>query len=303
MTAVTGAPATRRRSEAGASPRDEPAVGRTVVPLTAGYFRQAFWPVVEDAICDDAGIAARGGGGLNRARRRSRSVATRCYLLTGSEEALACRAAIPETEPVTERLQVREIDDDEGQRLARIIRRGSIGALYWASVSNPASPFVDMVSGAQGTAANAKEPAMSAVTTSPTTSPDIAAGPVPSRLTSTLPRATVSAGVLAAAVTTAGAVALRAAGVPLAVHGKIPLAGFAQVTVIAAVLGGVLLALLNRRSSTPRQRFVRITTGLTAISCALPAAFADTTASKVALVGLHLAAAAIIVPVLARHAR
>jgi len=31
---------------------------------------------------------------------------------------------------------------------------GSIGALYWASVSNPASPFVDMVSGAQGTAAN-----------------------------------------------------------------------------------------------------------------------------------------------------
>ena len=30
----------------------------------------------------------------------------------------------------------------------------SIGALYWASVSNPASPFVDMVSGAQGTAAN-----------------------------------------------------------------------------------------------------------------------------------------------------
>jgi transposase len=27
-------------------------------------------------------------------------------------------------------------------------------ALYWASVSNPASPFVDMVSGARGTAAN-----------------------------------------------------------------------------------------------------------------------------------------------------
>jgi Family of unknown function (DUF6069) len=236
--------------------------------------------------------------GLNRARRRSRSVATRCYLLSGSKEALACRVAIPETEPVTERLQVREIDDDEGQRLARIIRRGSIGALYWASVSNPASPFVDMVSGAQGTAANEKEPAMSTVTTSP----DVSAGPVPSRLTSTLPRATVSVGALAAAVTTAGAVALRAAGVPLAVHGKIPLAGFAQVTVIAAVLGGVLLALLNRRSSTPRQRFVRVTTGLTAISCALPAAFADTTASKVALVGLHLAAAAIIVPVLARHA-
>jgi transposase InsO family protein len=32
---------------------------------------------------------------------------------------------IADTEPVTERLRVREIDDDEGQRLVRIIRRGS----------------------------------------------------------------------------------------------------------------------------------------------------------------------------------
>jgi len=155
-----------------------------------------------------------------------------------------------------------------------------------------------MVSGAQGTAANGKAPAMSTVTTSP----EITVERARSRLTRTLPRTTVTVGVLAAAATTAGAVALRAAGVPLAVHGNIPLAGFAQVTFIAAVTGGVLLALLIRRSSTPRRRFVQITTGLTAISCALPAAFADMTASKVALVGLHLVAAAIIVPVLARHA-
>jgi peptidoglycan/LPS O-acetylase OafA/YrhL len=124
----------------------------------------------------------------------------------------------------------------------------------------------------------------------------------PSRLTSTLPRTTVSVGVLAAAVTTGGAVALRAAGVPLAVHGKIPLAGFPQLTFIAAVMGGVLLAVLNRRSSAPRRRFVQLTVGLTAISCVLPAALADTTASKIALVGLHLLAAASIVPMLARHA-
>jgi hypothetical protein len=43
--------------------------------------------------------------------------------------------------------------------------------------------------------------------------------------------------------------------------------------------------------------------GLTALSCVAPAALADTTASKVALVALHLVAAAIIVPVLARRAR
>jgi len=140
---------------------------------------------------------------------------------------------------------------------------------------------------------------MSTVTT---TSPDVTVGRAPSRLTSTLPRTTVAVGVLAAAVTTVGAVALRAAGVPLAVHGKIPLAGFAQITIIAAVIGGVLLALLNRRSDAPRQRFVQMAIGLTAISCVAPVAFADTTASKIALVALHLVAAAIIVPVLARHA-
>ena len=140
---------------------------------------------------------------------------------------------------------------------------------------------------------------MSTVTT---TSPDVAVEHAPSRLTSTLPRTTVSVGILAAAVTTAGAVALRAAGVPLAVHGKIPLAGFAQITLIAAVIGGVLVAVLNRRSSAPRQRFVQMAIGLTAISCVAPVAFADATASKVALIAMHLVAAAMIVPVLARHA-
>jgi hypothetical protein len=139
---------------------------------------------------------------------------------------------------------------------------------------------------------------MSAVTAFPET----IAARRPSRLNGTLPRTTVSVGVLAAAVTTAGAVALRAAGVPLAVHGKIPLAAFAQFTFIAAVMGGVLLAVLNRRSSAPRRRFVQMTVGLTAISCILPAAFADTTASKIALAGLHLVAAVSIVPVLARRA-
>jgi Family of unknown function (DUF6069) len=124
----------------------------------------------------------------------------------------------------------------------------------------------------------------------------------PSRLTSTLPRVTASAGVLAAAATTCSATVLRTAGVPLAVHGKIPLASFAQITFIGAIIGGVLLALLIRRSPAPRQRFVRITIGLTALSCVGPLAFADTTASKFALVGLHLIAAAIIVPVLARCA-
>ena len=38
---------------------------------------------------------------------------------------------ILETEPVTDRLRVREIDDDEGQRLVRIIRRGTGSVVTW----------------------------------------------------------------------------------------------------------------------------------------------------------------------------
>ena len=139
---------------------------------------------------------------------------------------------------------------------------------------------------------------MSTVTASPDTTVKHESSP----LTRTLPRATASVGVLAAAATTAGATVLRAAGVPLAAHGEIQLAAFAQLAFIGAVCGGVLLAVLIRFSSAPRQRFVRITAGLTALSCVVPVAFADTAASKIALVGLHILAATVIIPVLARRA-
>ena len=45
--------------------------------------------------------------------------------------ALFLGLVIPETEPVTERLRVREIDDDEGRRLVRIVRRGSGSVVTW----------------------------------------------------------------------------------------------------------------------------------------------------------------------------
>src|ERR1700721_3061634 len=44
---------------------------------------------------------------------------------------LSRQALILHTGPVTERLRVREIDDDEGQRLVRIIRRGSGSVVTW----------------------------------------------------------------------------------------------------------------------------------------------------------------------------
>src|SRR5690242_14860580 len=44
---------------------------------------------------------------------------------------LSLAALISHTGPVTERLRVREIDDDEGRRLVRIIRRGSGSVVTW----------------------------------------------------------------------------------------------------------------------------------------------------------------------------
>ena len=42
-----------------------------------------------------------------------------------------CRVLIAETGPVSERVRVREIDDDEGHRLVRIVRRGSGSVVTW----------------------------------------------------------------------------------------------------------------------------------------------------------------------------
>jgi hypothetical protein len=116
-------------------------------------------------------------------------------------------------------------------------------------------------------------------------------------------RSTVVVGLTAAAVITAVAAAAHGAGVPLTVDGEmIPLAGFAQMVFLGAVIGGLLLAVLNRRSSAPRRRFLEATAALTALSCVPSVAWPDDVSTKVALVAMHLLAAAIIVPVLVRYA-
>jgi peptidoglycan/LPS O-acetylase OafA/YrhL len=118
-----------------------------------------------------------------------------------------------------------------------------------------------------------------------------------------LRRSTLVVGLGAAAVTTAVAAAVHGAGVSLTVDGEmIPFAGFAQMTFLGAAIGGLLLALLNRHSRAARRRFIEATVALTALSCVPSVAWPDDVATKVALVAMHLLAAAIIVPVLVRHA-
>lgn len=140
--------------------------------------------------------------------------------------------------------------------------------------------------------------------TAPTVTAPTITAPSHVRPASSLRRTTVAVGLAASAATMAVAAAVHAAGVPLAVGGEmIPLTGFAQLTFLGAVVGGVLLAVLNRRSSSPRRRFLQTTAALTALSCVPSVASPPDVATKVALVAMHLLAAAIIVPVLVRHAR
>ncbi len=162
-------------------------------------------------------------------------------------------------------------------------------------VSIRAIPFVDMVSDAPGAAEPSKEHAMSVTASTITTTT------VPRR--SSLRRTTVVAGLAAAAVTTVVAAAVHAGGVSFDVDGEmIPLAGFAQMTFLGAVLGGLLLAVLDRRCTAARRRFLQATAVLTVSSCVPSVVLPDDVATKVALVALHVLAAAMIVSALARHA-
>lgn len=82
----------------------------------------------------------------------------------------------------------------------------------------------------------------------------------------------------------------------------IPLVGFAQMAFLGAVIGAVLLAVLNRRSRDAGRRFLQATVALTVLSCVPSVALPPDAATKMALVVMHVVAAAIIVPLLARHA-
>jgi hypothetical protein len=110
----------------------------------------------------------------------------------------------------------------------------------------------------------------------------------------------IVAGVFASVATVAVAALAQAADVPLEVGGEdIPLAGFAQLTFVATMLGTLLAALVSRRARHPRHTFVVTTVALTILSI-VPDVFADAqTATRVVLALSHVVAAAIVIPRLA----
>jgi hypothetical protein len=109
-----------------------------------------------------------------------------------------------------------------------------------------------------------------------------------------------------AAVTATGVLAAGAgvAGVDLVVDGgELPASGIAFVTGVFSLAGVVLAAVLLRWAERPADLVVRITVGLTVLSLIPPLLRAEGAATTVTLVVLHLVAAAIMIPALARSLR
>ena len=110
---------------------------------------------------------------------------------------------------------------------------------------------------------------------------------------------------LAAAVATgAGAALAGATGVSLEVEGgTLPASGIAFVTGVFSLVGVALAAALQRWSSRPDALFVRLAVGLTVLSLVPPVVWAGDAGTTVTLVVLHLVAAAIMIPAVARSLR
>ena len=80
----------------------------------------------------------------------------------------------------------------------------------------------------------------------------------------------------------------------------IPLPGFAVMTGFFSVVGVVIAVALLRWSARPAKRFLWTAVSLTAISLVAPFLSGANTATTTALLGLHLVAATVMIPTLAR---
>lgn len=112
---------------------------------------------------------------------------------------------------------------------------------------------------------------------------------------------------LAAMVATTLAAAMaRAVGVDFEVPEggeSIPLSGVAVVTGFFSVVGVAIALALRRWSARPAERFVWTAASLTAISLVPPFLSGANPATIATLLGLHLVAASVMVPALARSLR
>jgi len=113
----------------------------------------------------------------------------------------------------------------------------------------------------------------------------------------------LAAALLASIATTVLAAAASHVGVSFAngTAAAIPLAGFAQLTLIFSLLGVAIAAVMTRTARRPRPTFVRTALALTTLSIVPDLTFGFDAGSAATLIMLHLIAATIVVPVLARR--
>ncbi|GIF73026.1 DUF6069 family protein [Asanoa siamensis] len=112
--------------------------------------------------------------------------------------------------------------------------------------------------------------------------------------------------IAAMAVTTAAAALARAAGADFEVPDggeTIPLGGVTVVTGFFSFVGVGIAAALLRWSARPAARFTWTAVTLTAVSLIPPVVSGANTATVATLIGLHLVAAAVMIPALARSLR
>jgi len=113
----------------------------------------------------------------------------------------------------------------------------------------------------------------------------------------------VASAVLASVATTVLAAIASAAGVSFAdsTGASIPIAGFAQLTLVFSLVGVGIAAVMARKARRPRATFVRTAAALTAVSFVPDLTFGFDAGSAATLITLHTVAAAIVVPTLARR--
>lgn len=111
----------------------------------------------------------------------------------------------------------------------------------------------------------------------------------------------VAAAVIASVATTVLAAVASAAGVSFAdsTGASIPIAGFAELTLVFSVIGVGIAAVMARKARRPRPTFVRTAVALTGLSLVPDLTFGFDAGSAVTLIALHTVAAAIVVPTLA----
>jgi amino acid transporter len=109
-----------------------------------------------------------------------------------------------------------------------------------------------------------------------------------------------TAAVVASVVTTVLAVVASAAGVTFSdgTGASIPLAAFAQLTLVFSLVGVGIAAVMARRARRPRSTFARTAVVLTALSYVPDLTFGFDAGSAATLIALHTVAAAIVVPTL-----